>query len=315
MGCLLSSADTVVSPGDVQRFLMDKTRCDLAPCAFVNLLHGRAGNVHLRGTPLVGLLLQVNQPNDLVLVQRQQDRLDLLAPVGAEGINLWRATNPTAPWRSWQGRFPLFVFGIYQLYNVIRELSIRSERFTTLEFEGHSPVGVDGHCIYNGQPKLFVKLGEGIQFLRLVAGELLVAVCGHSCVSCDPPFLYSHPGKVCQRIDGRRNDCDRPCCCSAYTLSLHACSARCRACFFISGVQLSALERSFHRLAISEPSSMQYTTPLFFSVTITVVQKAAILAKSTKPRHTITLQRGSLMCRNRRKALYQAVLGYRKIPP
>lgn len=36
--------------------------------------------------------------------------------------------------------------------------------------------------------------------LRLVAGELLIAVCGHSCVSCDPPFLYSHPGKVRQRL-------------------------------------------------------------------------------------------------------------------
>ena len=74
--CLLSSADAVVSPGDVQRLPVDKTRCDLAPCAFVNLLHGRAGNIHLRGTLLVGLLLQVNQPNDFVLVQRQQDRLD-----------------------------------------------------------------------------------------------------------------------------------------------------------------------------------------------------------------------------------------------
>ena len=60
VGCLLSSADTVVSPGDVQRFPVDKTRCDLAPCAFVNLLHGRAGNIHLCGTLLVGLLLQVN---------------------------------------------------------------------------------------------------------------------------------------------------------------------------------------------------------------------------------------------------------------
>ena len=68
VGCLLSSADAVVSPGDVQRFPVDKTRCDLAPCAFVNLLHGRAGNVHLCGTLLVGLLLQVNQPNDLVFV-------------------------------------------------------------------------------------------------------------------------------------------------------------------------------------------------------------------------------------------------------
>ena len=93
---LLSSADTVVSPSDVQRLPMDKTRCDLAPCAFVNLLHGRAGNVHLCGTLLVGLLLQVNQPNDLVFIQRQQDRLGILAPVGAEGINLWCTTNPTA---------------------------------------------------------------------------------------------------------------------------------------------------------------------------------------------------------------------------
>jgi len=101
VGCLLSSADTVVSTGDVQRFPVDKTRCDLAPCAFVNLLHGRAGNVHLCGTLLVGLPLQVNQPNDLVLVQRQQDRLGILTPAGAEGINLWCATNPTAPWRSW----------------------------------------------------------------------------------------------------------------------------------------------------------------------------------------------------------------------
>ena len=74
---LLSSADTVVSPSDVQRLPVDKTRCDLAPCAFVNLLHGRAGN-------------------DLVFVQRQQDRLGILAPVGAEGINLWCTTNPTA---------------------------------------------------------------------------------------------------------------------------------------------------------------------------------------------------------------------------
>jgi hypothetical protein len=115
VGCLLSSADTVVSPGDVQRFPVDKTRCDLAPCAFVNLLHGRAGNVHLRGTPLVGLLLQVNQPNDLVLIQRQQNRLDILAPVGAEFIDLWYITNPTAPWRSWHGRLPPSVFGIYRL--------------------------------------------------------------------------------------------------------------------------------------------------------------------------------------------------------
>ena len=90
--CLRTAADAVVSPSDVQRLPVDKTRCDLAPCAFVNLLHGRAGNVHLRGTLLVGLLLQVNQPNDLVLVQRQQDRLGILVPVGAECIKLWCTT-------------------------------------------------------------------------------------------------------------------------------------------------------------------------------------------------------------------------------
>ena len=106
-------------PGDVQRFPVDKTRCDLAPCAFVNLLHGRAGNIHLRGTLLVGLLLQVNQPNDLVFVQRQQDRLGILAPVGAEGINLWCATNTTAPWRSWRALLLLFFF-LFSVYSISR---------------------------------------------------------------------------------------------------------------------------------------------------------------------------------------------------
>ena len=120
---LLSSADTVVSPSDVQRLPVDKTRCDLAPCAFVNLLHGRAGNVHLRGTLLVGLLLQVNQPDDLVLVQRQQDRLGILAPIGAECLDLWCATNPTAPRRSWHKHAP-FVSGICRLYRFEQKKAI-----------------------------------------------------------------------------------------------------------------------------------------------------------------------------------------------
>ena len=117
MGCLLSSADAVVSPGDVQRFPVNKTRCGLAPCIFANLLHGRAGNIHLRGTLLVGLLLQVNQPNDFVLVQRQQDRLTIPTSVGTECIDLWCATNPTASWRSWHGHAPLFLFPVYTDYN------------------------------------------------------------------------------------------------------------------------------------------------------------------------------------------------------
>ena len=60
MGCLLASANAIVSSGDVQRLPVDKTRCDLAPCAFVNLLHCRTGNIHLHSTLLMGLLLQVN---------------------------------------------------------------------------------------------------------------------------------------------------------------------------------------------------------------------------------------------------------------
>ena len=53
--------------------------------------------------------------NDDVFVQRQQDRLGILAPVGTECIDLWYATNLTAPWRSWHGSFPPFVFGIFRL--------------------------------------------------------------------------------------------------------------------------------------------------------------------------------------------------------
>ena len=45
-----------------------------------------------------------------------ENRLGILAPVGAEGIDLRCATNPTAPWRSWHG-YASFVFGIYRLYS------------------------------------------------------------------------------------------------------------------------------------------------------------------------------------------------------
>ena len=96
VGRLLSAADAVVPPGDVQRFPVDKARCDLAPCAFINLLHGRTGNIHLCGTLLVGLLLQVNQANSLVLVQRQQDRLGILTFYGTECIDPGCVTDSAA---------------------------------------------------------------------------------------------------------------------------------------------------------------------------------------------------------------------------
>ena len=137
VGCLLSSADAVVSPGDVQRFPVDKTRCDLAPCAFVNLLHGRAGNVHLRGTLLVGLLLQVNQPNDLVLVQRQQDRLGILAPVGAECIDLVvrHKSDGTVAVLAWTPSSSLF--SVYTDYNALnRKKAIFFSKATEIQKDG-----------------------------------------------------------------------------------------------------------------------------------------------------------------------------------
>ena len=96
VGRLLSAADAVVPPGDVQRFPVDKARCDLAPCAFINLLHGRTGNIHLRGTLLVGLTPQIHQPNHLELVQRQQDRLGILTFYGTECIDPGCVTDSAA---------------------------------------------------------------------------------------------------------------------------------------------------------------------------------------------------------------------------
>ena len=35
------------------------------------------------------------------------------------------------------------------------------------EAEAHPPIGVDGHCVNDGQPELIVEIGESIQFLYL----------------------------------------------------------------------------------------------------------------------------------------------------
>ncbi len=45
-------------------------------------------------------------------------------------------------------RPPLFS-GIYRLYSMFRELSIRSEHFTTSEFEVHPHIDVDGYRVNN----------------------------------------------------------------------------------------------------------------------------------------------------------------------
>lgn len=87
-GCSSPAADAVIPAGDAQRLSVDKTRRDLLPRAFVDLLYGGAGNVHLGGTLLMGALFQIHQPDDLIFVQRQQDRRSAPAPVRAEGIDL-----------------------------------------------------------------------------------------------------------------------------------------------------------------------------------------------------------------------------------
>ena len=95
-----SYARAVHAAGDVQRLSVDKARRDFAPCAFVNRLHRGPGNIHLRGALRMGLLLQVHQTDDLVFVQRQQDRRCAASPLGAEGVDLRPAADPAVPWRS-----------------------------------------------------------------------------------------------------------------------------------------------------------------------------------------------------------------------
>ena len=97
----------------------------------------------------MGLLLQVNQPNDLVFVQRQQDRLGILAPVGAEGINFVARHKSEGTVAALAWTHPPLFSGIYRLYSIFREFSIRSERFTTSEFEVHPHIDVDGYRVNN----------------------------------------------------------------------------------------------------------------------------------------------------------------------
>ena len=67
----------------------------------------------------MGLLLQVNQPNDLVFVQRQQDRLGILAPIGAEGINCGAPQIRRHRGGLGMDDF-LLLFSVYTDYNISR---------------------------------------------------------------------------------------------------------------------------------------------------------------------------------------------------
>ncbi len=67
---LLPVTDPDASAGDVQRLPVDETGRELAPCAFIDLLHGRTRNIHLCSTLLVRLLLQIDETDDLILIER-----------------------------------------------------------------------------------------------------------------------------------------------------------------------------------------------------------------------------------------------------
>ena len=111
---LPSFAEPVISPGYDKALSKDDTPGNFFPGSFINFCDSCPGNVHLGSTLLMGTLFQIHQPDDLIFVQRQQDRRSASAPVRAEGIDLRFAADPSAPRWSRHSYAP-FVFGICRL--------------------------------------------------------------------------------------------------------------------------------------------------------------------------------------------------------
>ena len=84
--------------------------------------------------------------------------------------------------------------------------------------------------------------------LGLIAGELLIAVGGDAGVPSRPAFLRRHRRSMGVEVDSRWND--RYCSCRWHDFIACPFFANSLAAAFISGVQLSALERSAHRLTV-----------------------------------------------------------------
>lgn len=95
---LLPVTDPDVPAGDVQRLPVDEAGGELAPCVFIDLLHGRTRNIHLRGTLLVSLLLQIDETDDLVLIERQQNRITLCGIAWTEPLHSGCIAYSTASW-------------------------------------------------------------------------------------------------------------------------------------------------------------------------------------------------------------------------
>ena len=97
---LLPATDPDISAGDVQRLPVDEAGRELASCAFIDLLHRRTRNIHLRGTLLVRLLFQINETDDLVLIECQQNRITLCGIAWTEPLHSGCTAYSTASWRS-----------------------------------------------------------------------------------------------------------------------------------------------------------------------------------------------------------------------
>ena len=110
---------------------------------------------------------------------------------------------------------------------------------------GNAFVRIYGHkfpvSISLDVPGIVVNLG-------LVAGELFIAVGGHAGIPRRPAFSRRHRRGVGVKVDGGRNN--RYCSYCWHDLIARPFFANSLAAALISGVQLSALERSAHRLTV-----------------------------------------------------------------
>ena len=96
---LLPVTDPDISAGDVQRLPVDEAGGELASRVFIDLLHRRTRNIHLRGTLLVRLLLQIDETDDLVLIECQQNRITLCGIAWTEPLHSGCIAYSSTSWR------------------------------------------------------------------------------------------------------------------------------------------------------------------------------------------------------------------------
>lgn len=116
---LLSAANSIITAGDHERSSVDETGGQLSSGALIDLLYGRAGNIHLKGALLVRLLLQVYQTDDLIFIKGQANRSLILTVFRIKGINRWLLADPPTSLWSWHSL--LLLFPVYTDYKPEKE--------------------------------------------------------------------------------------------------------------------------------------------------------------------------------------------------